>query len=119
MRRNLPVSLLADAIAHREGYGKPGAVPTRDNNPGDLRHSPHASHTGEGPNDIGIIDTPADGWADLERQLRLYADRGLTIADAIGQFAPPNENDTEDYLVFVCHYCGCAPTDLVSDVLGV
>jgi hypothetical protein len=33
---------LARLIAQEEGYGIPGAVPTRDNNPGDLHHSPHS-----------------------------------------------------------------------------
>ena len=91
----------AQLVAAQEGFGKAGATPTRDNNPGDLRHSPHSSHAGEDPNAIGEIDTVADGWADLERQLKLYAERGLTVGEAIAAFAPPNENNTFGYLAFV------------------
>lgn len=83
-------TLLAVLIAKEEGYGVPGKIPTRRNNPGDLRHSPHSEHPG-GPDhkeDIGTIDTPQHGWDDLERQLVLYQDRGMTLKEAIYTFAP-------------------------------
>src|SRR6185437_4031555 len=38
------VTLLARLISREEGFGIPGALPTRDHNPGDLRHSPHSAH---------------------------------------------------------------------------
>jgi hypothetical protein len=114
------MSKLAHLIAQREGFGIPGAIPTRDNNPGDLRHSPHASHAGEGSNAIGIIDTLADGWADLERQLQLYAKRGLTLRDMIiNYYAPANENDSEAYLQFVCAGLGVSPETSVTEALEV
>jgi hypothetical protein len=113
------MSKLAQAIAKMEGYGIPSALPTRDNNPGDLRHSPHSSHEGEGSNDIGIIDTAADGWADLEHQLQLYAQRGMTVSQAIYEFAPPNENNTAEYLAFVCSAVGCDPSTPVAEALAL
>jgi hypothetical protein len=111
------VSKLAEAIAHEEGFYVPGSVPNRDNNPGDLRHSPHSFHSAGDPNGIGQIDTITDGWSDLERQLQIYASRGLTVAQAIEEYAPPTENNSAAYLAYVCQYVGCQPTDLVSDVL--
>ena len=116
---NANVSRLAQLIAKEEGYGIPGAVPTRDNNPGDLRHSPNSSHEGEGQNDIGIIPTAAKGWIDLERQLQLYADRGLTLQEAVYEFAPPNENNTARYLSFICQSLGVPPYTPMSDVLKI
>jgi hypothetical protein len=113
------VSQLARLIAQFEGFGIPGALPTRRNNPGDLRHSPHSSHDGEGSNDIGIIDTPENGWADLEHQLQLYAARQMTLRAAIYAFAPPNENNTEDYLDFVCQELGVSANTPVSEALAV
>jgi len=113
------VTLLARLIAKEEGFGIPGAVPTRDNNPGDLRHSPHASHDGEGSNDIGEIDTAEDGWADLERQLQLYADRNMTLRAAIYDFAPPTENDSEQYLDFVCRGLSMTPDTPVAEALKI
>jgi hypothetical protein len=113
------MSKLAEAIAHEEGFYVPGSLPQRDNNPGDLRHSPHSFHSADAPDAIGVIDTPSDGWADLERQLQLYADRGLTLAQAIYEWAPPTENDSAAYLVYVVKYLGPpANSDmLVSDAL--
>src|SRR5277367_358231 len=87
------VTKLAEAIAHEEGFYVTGSVPQRDNNPGDLRHSPHSFHTGSDPDGIGDIPTVADGWADLERQLQLYAARNLTVAQAIGEYAPPSDDN--------------------------
>jgi hypothetical protein len=110
-------SLLAKDIAAEEGYGIAGDVPTRNNNPGDLRHSPHSAHSPTDPNGIGQIDTPADGWADLEEQLERYAARGLTLQQAIYEFAPPSENNSAAYLNFVCAGLGCSPDTLVSTAL--
>lgn len=112
------MTLLARLISQEEGYGIPGAIPTVRNNPGDLRHSPHSSHTGEGANDIGIIDNPEDGWADEERQLQLYAARGLTLEEMIvDYYAPASENDSQAYLRFVCNTGGWSPQTLVSEAL--
>lgn len=112
------MSKLAEAIAHEEGFFIPGSLPNRDHNPGDLRHSPHSFHPVD-PNAIGVIDNDQDGWADLERQLGLYAARGLTVEQCINEYAPPSENDSAGYLAYVCRYVGCQPTDLVSQVLTI
>jgi hypothetical protein len=113
------MSQLAELISKMEGFGIPGSLPTRRNNPGDLRHSPHSSHEGEGSNDIGVIDTPEDGWADLERQLQLFANRQMTLRAAIYAFAPPNENNTEDYLDFICRELGVTAETPVAEALKI
>jgi hypothetical protein len=111
------MSKLARLIAQEEGYGIPGSVPTRDNNPGDLRHSPHSDHLAGSPDAIGDIDNPVDGWADLERQLHLYAQRGLTLQQAIYEFAPPEENNSAQYLKFVCDGLGLPDSATVTEAL--
>lgn len=108
---------LDSLIAEEEGFGVPGAIPTTHNNPGDLRHSPNSSHTLDAPNAIGQIDTVADGWADLERQLEIYAAHSMTLRAAIYAFAPPTENNSERYLQFVCDGLGCSPDIPVSEAL--
>jgi hypothetical protein len=113
------MSKLAQLIATEEGFNVPGSVPNRDNNPGDLRHSPHSFHAPGDPDGIGVIDNAADGWADLNRQLQLYADRGLTLEQAIYEFAPPSENNSAEYLAFVCSGLKCDPQMLVSDALKI
>jgi hypothetical protein len=89
---------LAWLIARQEGFFRPGTLPARRHNPGDLRHSPHSSHEGLGLDDVGAIDSDAHGWEDLERQLALCAGRGLTLGQLIYSYAPPSENDTARYL---------------------
>ena len=110
---------IAELIAREEGYGIPGALPTRDNNPGDLRHSPHSFHTADAPEAIGQIDSPADGWADLVRELDLYASRGLTVAQAIYEWAPPNENNTAGYLAYVVNGLGVSADTLLSEAIQI
>ena len=111
---------LALLISKMEGYGTPGAIPTIDNNPGDLRHSPHSEHSPDAPNAIGRIDTEAEGWADLERQLQLYAERRMTLAQAIYEWAPASDgNDPSGYLQFVCDGLGLPPETPVATALQV
>lgn len=110
---------LAEAIAHEEGFFVPGSLPNRDNNPGDLRHSPHSFHTADAPNAIGQIDNPVDGWDDLELQLKEDAARGWNLQELIYTYAPPTENDSAGYLAYVIEYLGplASAAMLVSDAL--
>jgi hypothetical protein len=108
---------IAELIAREEGYGIPGAIPTTHDNPGDLRHSPHSFHGAGAPDAIGSIDTPEDGWADLVRQLDLYAARGLTLAQAIYEWAPPNENNTAAYLAYVVSGLGISADTPLSQAI--
>jgi hypothetical protein len=110
------MSLLAQAIARQEGFGKQGAVPTVNHNPGDLEHAPGEMHTTSNP--IGSFATDDEGWAALDRQLSIYASRGLTIAAMVAIYAPPTENDSAQYLANVCAFAQCSPQDLVSAVLA-
>jgi len=121
-------------IGQMEGFGIPGAVPTTHHNRADLRHGPHMHHPG-GPKhaeDIGTADTVAEGDSDGERQLRLYADRTIsvdpetkqltkprkmTIHDAIYTLAPTNENNTARYLAFICHGLGLPPETPMTKAL--
>jgi hypothetical protein len=112
-------SKLARLVAQMEGYGKPGAIPTTHNNPGDLRHSPHSSHQPGAPDAIGQIDTPEHGWEDLERQLRLFAKRNMTLRDMVTSYAPEAENDTATYLKFICDGLGMDADDSVAYALAL
>ena len=114
------MSKLAQLIAKEEGFGIPGSVPTRHHNPGDLRHSPHSVHDPTHPDGIGQIDTDAHGWADLERQLQLYASRGLTLRQMICDcYAPKEENDSEAYLAFICKGLGVTDDCSVTQALDI
>ena len=112
---------ICQVMAREEGW-LPGKqdIPTERNNPLDLRHSPHSQHPGD-PNAIGTIDTIDDGWADADRQVELWAARGLTIADAIWLEAPPNidGNHTAQYIAFVCEQMGMDQETKIADALTV
>lgn len=113
------MTLLAHLISKMEGFGIPGAQPTRKNNPGDLRHSPHSSHEGEGPNDIGEIDTIEHGWEDLEEQLQKDAARNMTLQQLVETYAPPNENNTQRYLDYLCTGLGVGPDTPVAEAIQI
>ncbi len=102
-----------------EGFGKPGTVPTTHLNPMDLRHSQHSQHSPDSPDAIGQIDTVEHGWDDSERQARLWADRGLTIRQAIYTLAPPTENNSANYLAFVCNGLALDPEVPLSQALKI
>jgi hypothetical protein len=112
-------SKLADAIAHEEGYYVEGSLPQRNNNPGDLRHGNGETHPDNQPDAVGAFATPALGWAALERQLVLDSNRDWTVQQLIYSYAPPSENNTQQYLDYVCQYVGCTPSTPVSAALSL
>jgi len=110
---------LAHLIAQEEGFYVPGSLPNRNHNPGDLRHSPHSFHTADKPDAIGQIATDVDGWADLERQLELYAKRNYTLRELVYEYAPPSENNSGEYLAYICKGLGCPADTFVYDALKI
>ena len=119
------VSEFAYLCSVMEGFGKPGAIPTVRNNPMDLKHSPHSSHEGIGPDDIGIIDTIEHGWGDADRQAQLWAERGLNLQQAIEEqtgWTPQGDvegNNTEEYLSYVSVGLGMGPKAPMTTVLQI
>ena len=110
---------LAQLIADKEGFGKPGAIPTTHHNPGDLRHAIGETHKAGHPNDVGWFATDDEGWAALERQLSLFASRNLTLQQAIYSYAPPEENDSAGYLDFLCKGLNCTPETTMTAALQI
>lgn len=100
-----------------EGFGIPGALPTRNNNPGDLRHAPGETHPDGEPDAVGSFATPEEGWAALERQIQLDADRGLTLRAFVYTYAPPSKNDSQQYLDFLCAQTNCGPETPLFEIL--
>jgi uncharacterized membrane protein len=115
----IQVSLAAQLFASKEGFGKVGARPTVNNNPGDLRHAPGEQHTPGDPDGIGKFATAEEGWAALEHQLELYAQRGFSLQKAVYTFAPPSENKTAEYLDYLCEHLGCSADTPMETVLKI
>lgn len=95
---------LAEAIARMEGWGVAGSLARRNNNPGNLRASSLA--IGKDSHGFAIFPDEATGWAALQRQINLDANRGLNLEQFIGKYAPPTENDTSNYLRNVMAWTG-------------
>ncbi|WP_445494395.1 lytic transglycosylase catalytic [Photorhabdus sp. SF281] len=83
----------------------------RNNNPGNLNFVGQRGATREnGEGRFARFETAFDGLRALSRQLTLYASRGLTtVRDIITKYAPPEENDTEDYIAFLAKRLGVDP----------
>lgn len=113
------MSKLAEAIAHEEGFYVEGSLPQRNHNPGDLRHGNGEVHPDNQPNSVGSFPDDAAGWAALNRQLALDSGRGWTVQELIYSYAPPSENDTEQYLDYVCKYVGCEASTSVNEALSL
>ena len=88
---------LCSAIATAEGWWdpNPNARPKRNNNPGNLTASPL-----ERPKDPRFVKflTPQEGIAALYNQVARHILRGYTLRQFITAWAPPHENDTENYV---------------------
>lgn len=63
------IQRFAEAIAYAEGF-RPGALPWKNNNPGDIKVSsvPSVGHDAQGHL---IFETPEDGWRALRLQLEM------------------------------------------------
>jgi hypothetical protein len=121
----IPYTLL-EAIAREEGWyvqpGDPGypTRPQRNNNPGDLEWHAWMAEFGSTKGDprFAIFPTVDQGWACLRRLLTFSEYRGKTLAQAITEFAPGNENNTHQYILNVCSWCEVGPDTVIDGILG-
>src|ERR1019366_8113704 len=99
---------LAEAIAHAEGFGVEGAIPTLAHNPGDLV-MPWLSGPKMGAEGVHVFEDDASGWAALEHQLELIRTRksavyvpSMTILDMASKWTNTQVNEwavnVSDYL---------------------
>lgn len=109
---------LIEAIARMEGWGIPGDLPTRKNNPGDICAGAFSAAHGATPSAgrFATFPTPAAGFAALRALLSTHY-VGLTIAQAIERYAPASENNTARYVALVCEWTGTTPQTVVTPEL--
>jgi hypothetical protein len=72
-----------------------------NNNPINLRFAHQTEAIGVDNLDFAQFPTPEAGWRAAHAQIQLDMDRKLTIRQFIFKFAPPKENDTNEYLEYV------------------
>ena len=99
-----------------------GEIPTkaigyRINNPLNIRYSTANNWQGQQGQQSGfcVFDTPENGIRAAMKILKSYRLKGVvTIADIISRWAPPTENNTQNYIDFVCNKLGANRTDEVE-----
>lgn len=106
---------LAQGIATFEGFFKPGTLAQRNNNPGNLRAG--VGQTGTDANGYAIFPDVQTGWDALYNQIALDAGRGATLQSFIYKYAPPSENNTQNYLGFLVSQLGVS-SDTPLSMLG-
>ena len=112
---------IIQAIARMEGWGKSGDIPTRDNNPGDIDAGVFASSQQGFVGNAGRFarfDNAEDGFNALRNLLTMHY-LGMTIESAMNKYAPPVENQTNNYITVVCELTGNTPdTVLTAENIG-
>lgn len=111
-----PVIAAAKAIAKQEGWGVPGARPTRNNNPGDLRDWPPGfPRDAEG---FTIFPSADAGWRNLyiDVQRHMAANPEQTVTDWIATYAEVAGQELDQYAGAVAEALGIAPSDPLGSV---
>ena len=86
-----------------------------NNNPGNLRFVGQQGAT-KGENGFAKFSSPEAGVKALENQIKLDVSRGLTLQQFINKYAPPTENNTNQYLAQMTQMLGVPPTTKISNV---
>lgn len=93
------------------------AIGFRINNPLNIRYSTANNWKGQTGQQSGfcVFDTPENGIRAAMVNLKSYRKQGVvTIGDIISRWAPPTENNTQNYIDFVCKKLGANISDEVE-----
>jgi len=129
-----PIDLIVSAIARQEGFfDGSSTLPRLNNNPGDLRYagqiSSHCPRCGASGGKVppsclrfpthvvANFESLASGVTALYRQVWLQVAEGQTLRQLIYQFAPPNENSSEQYLANVAEWTKLPTEVKILDLL--
>jgi hypothetical protein len=108
---------LSDEELERIANGERITRNVRNNNPGNIEDGAFTrAQPGYLKSDgrFAIFATPEDGFRAQQNLLRTrYA--GETLSQVISKYAPPSENNTQEYINFVARQTGLRPDDVVTD----
>lgn len=86
----------------------------RNNNPGNIEWIENTASRWRGmvarDGRYGVFDTPQNGIRAIGGELRASIRKGQTLQQAIHEWAPPVENDTDSYTAHVSKLTGYAPS---------
>lgn len=109
--------LLLEAVAHQEGFYTKGTRPNRLNNPGDLEfHGWETLYNGTKAGDprFSHFDTVLDGFKALQHLFTFPLYFGKTLEVAFNEYAPPGENNTNQYLLDVIKWTGFTKETVIT-----
>lgn len=118
---SIPYNLL-QAFAREEGFYAEEMVPNRpqrNNNPLDLEWRPWMTVYGSTKGDprFAIFPSADQGFAAAKHLFGFPLYRGKTISQAVGIFAPGNENNVNQYLLNVLAWCEAEPNTVIDGIL--
>lgn len=108
---------IANTIAQIEGFFVPNSLAQRNNNPGNLIFVGQAGAT-LGEKGFAKFSSPDAGMQALQNQIALDASRGLDVTGFLNKYAPPSENDTNNYINLFTSKLGVSASDRLSDIIG-
>lgn len=116
---------IPEAIARQEGWNlTPPSRCRRNSNPGNLIFKLWQTQfggkleEGETPRFAQFPDAPS-GFAALVHLCGFPIYKGKSLSNLIHAWAPPSENDTNQYLVNVCRFTGLTPATIIDEHLGL
>lgn len=119
---------IPEAIARMEGWNlTPPARCRRNSNPGNLVFKLWQTQFGGKLEDVPEGETPRfaafpdaiSGFAALVHLCGFPIYKGKSLSNLIMAWAPPTENESENYLDLVCRWTGLAPATIIDDYLGL
>lgn len=109
--------LLLEAIAREEGFYVEGSRPQRNNNPGDLEYRGwEGLYNGKKGSDprFSIFASSLDGFKALRHLFTFPMYFGKTLEVAFNEYAPPTENQTNQYLTHICMWTGLSRSAIIT-----
>lgn len=109
-----------------EGFYAEGSRPQRNNNPGDIEWGKFSSsHGATRPEDLpngaagrfAYFPDITTGFAAMKALFQAPSYKGLTVEAALMRWAPPVENQTNHYIIAVCGWVPCQPTDIIDSLV--
>lgn len=109
------------AVAREEGFYVQGTRPNRNNNPGDIEAGRFATAHGATDSDgrFAIFPDIKAGFKAMAALFLAPAYINLTVAQALNRWAPPVENETNQYIKNVCIWVGCKDSDLIAPLIAI
>lgn len=90
-------------------------IADRFNNPGNLRAAPGYETSNTKSGNFAVFPTLDEGVLASARQLQIYGSLGInTVSEIAKKWAPPNENDTAEYIRHVVKTTGLGANDRLN-----